>query len=386
MFFKNKEDVVECKHCGYKIIRPFPKDQLCPRCNKFLQNLYKYLKEDEKLEEIKTEPKEFEIKTSTISSKLKGKVRVKKKNDEISLDSEKIELSKGEYLKLLGISSINRAELYCNNQRLVYLLELSNNLDFIATSFLGGSLDKMLLISDDGNTEKCQFLVKNNLIFIVYGQFPDKKGKWLLEQMYKNYSELIQGKDVDKLSKIETHNIELKFTGMLKYILKEYMELQDIFSDQDIPYVEDQLRVDYIGLSAKSIGVISLLLGDDLEINVPPMIEDPDEIKEMKESILTAKIEAIAANTYANTNAVPRWIAVKLGFQNYRFMTIKPYHNNFYLSLLSEGNLNKLQKAEEFIDPYISHATDGEFSGDLRPYNRVKLSLKEELKENRKFR
>ncbi|MFX0148407.1 MAG: hypothetical protein ACFE8E_11770, partial [Candidatus Hodarchaeota archaeon] len=75
-------------------------------------------------------------------------------------------------------------------------MELTNNLDFIATSILGGELDKMLLITNDNINEKCQFYVKDNIIYLVYGIFPDKKGKWILEQMAKYYSELVQNKDV----------------------------------------------------------------------------------------------------------------------------------------------------------------------------------------------
>ncbi|GAH20221.1 unnamed protein product, partial [marine sediment metagenome] len=44
----------------------------------------------------------------------------------ISLESEKIQLKKGEYVKLLGITSIDRTQLYCSNKNLRYLLELTN--------------------------------------------------------------------------------------------------------------------------------------------------------------------------------------------------------------------------------------------------------------------
>lgn len=243
----------------------------------------------------------------------------------------------------------------------------------------------MRLISEDGGEEKCQFLIENNIIYIAYGVFPDKKGKWILEQISNHYSELTLDKDVNQLSKLEKHEIELKFDGITKFILKEYVRLQEVFSDQEIPYVEDKIRIDYLGLSSKSIGVISLLCGDDLNVEILGTFDNPEEIREMKESTLTAKIEAIAANTQGNTNAVPRWIAVKLGFQKYRFLTFKRYQNNYYLYMLSEGNLGKIEKAEGDLEPLISKVIDSPFSGNLRPFNSLKVSLNEMFQQKREF-
>jgi len=127
-------------------------------------------------------------------------------------------------------------------------LELTNNLDFIATSILGGDLDKMLLISENDEKEKCQFFEKNDIIYILYGKFPDKKGKWVLEQMAKYFSDLVRDKDVNDLTRIDKFDIEKKFKGHLLFIFKEYMQLQDVFSDKEIPYVEDWIRLDSIGL------------------------------------------------------------------------------------------------------------------------------------------
>jgi hypothetical protein len=334
----------------------------------------------------KTQPKQFETQKTSISSKLHGKVKVKQKAQSVSLEGDKIEIKKGEYIKLLGITSIDRTPLFYSNLKYVYLLELTNNLDFIATSILGGELDKMLLISEENNEQgKCQFLVKNNLIYIVYGVFPDKKGKWILEQMNKHFSGLIKGKNVDKLTKFDKHQIITKFEGMIRFIIEEYLQLQDVFSDQDIPYVEDKLRIDYLGLASRTIGVISLLLGDELNIEMQQEFDTPEELNEMKESLLTAKIEAIAANTLGNTGAMPRWIAVKLGFQNYRFLTFQKLKNDYFLSFLSEGNLEKLEIVENQLGSIISPVTEKSFTGDLRPFNQLKILFMEKFKKTREF-
>jgi len=290
-----------------------------------------------------------------------------------------------EYIKLCGITSKERIPLFYTNKKLVYLLELSNNLDNIATGILGGKLDQMLLISNNEEEDKCQFFEKNEIIYLIYGKFPDKKGKYFLEQMANYYGELVSGKDVNNLSKLEKDEIDRKFEAQIRAIINKYIQLHDVFSDQEIPYVEDKLRIDYLGLSSMSIGVISLLLGTELGVKFPGETESPEEEKEMIESLLTAKIEAIAANTLGNTGAYPRWIAVRLGFQNYRFLTFKKYKNEFFLYLLSEGNLEKLNKVEAYLDPFIEHDVDTPFSGTLKPFNRLKSTIAELLKGPKRF-
>jgi hypothetical protein len=355
---------------------------MCPKCRKFLASLY----ESTESETDKSQPKQFKTKTATLSSKFKGKIKVKQKPVDISLEKDNIQLTKGEYVKLLGITSTDRTQLFCSNDNLKYLLELTNNLDLIATGVLGGELDKMHLITEEENIEeKCQFFVKNEIIYIVYGRFPDKKGKWLLEQMSNNYGELIRGKDVNQLNKFEMFEIQLEFKKRAKFILNEYLKLQKIFSDQEIPYVEDTIRIDYLGLSSMSIGVISLLLGDELVTELQMEFESPEEEKEMKESMITARIEAIAANTQGNTGAIPRWIAVKLGFQKYRFITFKKYQNDYFLSLLSEGNLGKVEQVEQLLEDKISEATKNSFSGNLKPFNILRVELEHKFKKRRKF-
>jgi len=377
--FSTRNDQVACEDCGYTIVKPFPKDELCPKCGKFLINFFKYV-DNTDVESIKLEPKLFEPKTVTASSKIHGVRKKVKGKEDISLDHDVINLNgDNEYLKFCGITTVDRTQLFASNKKWLYFLELTNNLDFIATSILGGDLDKMLLKSENDVEEKCQFFEKNKLIYVIYGKFPDKKGKWVLEQMASHFSDLIRDKDVNNLSNFEKYDIENKFKGKLIFILKEYKQLQEVFSDQEIPFVGDWLRLDYVGLSSMSIGVISLLLDDEdkLDVKVSGEFEDPAEELEMKESLLTAKIEAIAANTLGNTGAYPRWIAVKLGFQNYRFLTFKKYKNGYFLSCLSEGNLKKIDIVEAQLELILSNSLNTPFSGNLRPFNKLKAHIKE---------
>ena len=323
---------------------------------------------------------------------MKG-VKVKIKEKQFSLDDEIIYLKdKEEYVKFCGVTSNQRTKLFQSNDRYTYLLELTNNLDFIATSVMGGELDKMLLISKNDEEEKCQFYEKDGIIYLVYGVFSDKKGKFILEQMKKYYSDLVRTKDINNLEKLEDHEIKTKFSGSLKSILKD-PTLHEVLTDQDLPYLGDWIRIDYIGLSSMSIGVISLLLDEEgnLNVEVPGEFDTPAEEIEMKESSLTARIEAIAANTLGNTGAYPRWIAVKLLDKGsntlsyrwlavkYRFLTFRKYENDYFLSFLSEGNLKKLEKAEKELEPLLYHGIDSPFSGNLKPFNRLKATLRQKF-------
>jgi len=351
-----------------------------------LSNIFEYKDSTDK---EKTTPQEFVPKKETAAKKIHG-VRKKEIEKTISLDVDIINLDgDNEYFKFCGITTTDRTQLFASNKKWLYLLELTNNLDFIATSILGGDLDKMLLKSENNEEEKCQFFEKNKIIYVIFGKFPDKKGKWVLEQMAKHFSDLIRDKDVNNLSKFEKYDIENKFKGKLIFILKEYLQLQEVFSDQEIPYVEDWLRLDYVGLSSMSIGVISLLLDDEDRLNVklPGEFEDPAEEFEMKESLLTAKIEAIAANTLGNTGAYPRWIAVNLGRLNYRFLTFKKYGNDYFLSCLTEGNLKKIDIIEAQLEPILINSLNTPFSGNLRPFNKLKSQIKELMRNviGRKF-
>jgi len=182
----------------------------------------------------------------------------------MSLRPENIDLDGGEYLSFCGIVSVDRTFLFESNKDLTYILELTSNINYIAISILTGNLEKILLNLGFGELEKCLFLERNDIFYIICGNFPDKKGKWVLEQMAKYFSDLVRGKDVNNLSKLDKYEIEKKFKGHLLFIFKEYMQLEDVFSDQKIPDVEDWLRLDYAGLSCKSIGLISILFDENI--------------------------------------------------------------------------------------------------------------------------
>ncbi|MBA7497048.1 hypothetical protein ES702_07657 [subsurface metagenome] len=386
MLFGRELEKVKCSSCGYVITKPFPMDQLCPNCKKFLPNLFEVIaKAEEEKKLIKGIPKEIQKVTKTPASELSSKVRVKKKGVRtIELSNDEIEVKTGEeYIKLLGIITQNRKPIFCSNERYNYLLELACNLDFIASSILGGELDQMMLESlETQKMENCIFVIDKSIIYILYGKFPNKKGYWLIEQMKKTLDAALNGLDPDQLEKIQDHNISLKLESALKYSILEYIKLQEVFSDKKIPFVEDTLKVHYFGLSSQSIGIISLLLGDELPIVYKGPTSSPQEELEMKESLVTARVEAIAANTAGNTGAMPRWIAVKLGFQNYRFLTFTKLENEYILNMLSEGNIEKLEKIENLLQNIVKDTAQTKFHGDLRPFNKLKTDFKRFFEKN----
>jgi len=51
---------------------------------------------------------------------------------------------------------------------------------------------------------------------------------------------------------------------------------------------------------------------------------------------------------------------------------IQKYKNDYFLYLLSEGNLGKIKKVESEFEPYLDHVTDNPFSGD---YGLIKFTI-----------
>ena len=320
--------------------------------NEFLHNLFEYV-DDRKVKSKKRDPKEFKLKSENAN------------------------------IKFCGITSVDRTPLFASKNELLFLLEWTNNIHFIASSILGGALDKVILKTESGGMEKCLFLEKNDIIYILCESFPDKKGKWLLEQIAEYFSELVRGKDVNHLRKIDKYYIEKKFREYLHSVFKESMQLQDEFSDQEIYSVENWIRIDYVGLSSMSIGIMSILLDDDenLNVRVPGEFEDSAEEVEMKGVILTAKFEAIAASMLSNMDYYPRLIAVKLGFQKYRYIVFRRFNYDFFLTCLAEGNLEKLEELVDIIEFLLEPLIKIPFSGDLREFNKLKAKVRNLITE-----
>jgi len=76
-----------------------------------------------------------------------------------------------------------------------------------------------------------------------------------------------------------------------------------------------------------------------------------------------------------------------LFFQNYRFLTFKKYGNDYFLSCLTEGNLKKIDIIEAKLEPILNHGINTPFSGNLRPFNKLKSQIKELMRNvtGRKF-
>ena len=189
-------------------------------------------------------------KDSASDSDTRIKVKVKKRQD-IDLSNTKIELGKnGEYLKFMGIITKERAEIYYSNEKFKYFLELGSNLDYIATSILSGELDRMMLSPlDNGHEEICYFLSDRDFLYIIYGNFPYMKATWLLNNMRILIKQILRGKDIKKLTKLDLYNVKQNFPARVKFILNEYINLQDVFTSRKLKSLDNYLRVDYFGLS-----------------------------------------------------------------------------------------------------------------------------------------
>jgi hypothetical protein len=321
--------------------------------------------------------KKIQISKKTASNKIRG-VSVKKTLD-VNLDDPIIKMqSTGQYFKNFGIISADRTNLYNRNEEYLNIQELSFNLDFIASSIMGGEIDRLILRSESSSLEEKVLYIKHDgNLYFLYGIFPDKQGYWFLQEMVKALREAQIGtnKEMSEYEKIELENLKRKLSSRMNNILKEYIKMGEVFTPKEIPMVDEDLRVDYFGMSFKSTGLISNIFGEELDFKLD--FEVAEEMKDdIKESVITSKIEAIAAFTTANTQVIPLYLSVKLSFQKYRFLLFERMKNvDYYLYVLAEGNLKKYPTIRNQLVEIVEPFTINDFKGDLNPFLPLKESI-----------
>ena len=123
----------------------------------------------------------------------------------------------------------------------------------------------MLLSDISQASEKVLYIKKDGFIYFLYGQFPDKQGYWILNNLRRELGSSLGGQKFDQLSPVELHNLKLRFPTKINFVLEQYTKAAtEIITDRQIPSVVDSIRFDYFGMSYQSIGTISKILGDDL--------------------------------------------------------------------------------------------------------------------------
>jgi hypothetical protein len=404
----NPEDIKTCPICGYRMIKPWPKICPNPKCLKpleeiqssklFIENVQVKIAQQqaeqlipklvEKEPQERLEIKDMEISKETASSKIKGvKVKTKTASESIDLSTEIVVFPlSGQYFKNIGIVTDTRVTLYNRNQDYIYIHELSSNLDYIASSIMEGEIEKLTLRSEASNAlEKVTYTKEKGFLYYVYGMFPDKQGSWVLKEVIKAFKDVLitlPTREFEKLDKMQLHSIKTKMDASLKYILGEYVKMATVLTDNLIPPVDEKLRMDYFGMSYKSIGIISKLLGTELniELNMPNLPKA--QMDDMKESLITAKIEAIAANTIGNTQAIPVYLSVKLGYGKIRYLLFEKLKNDYFIYALAEGNINKYSQVIEIVKKMVEPITARPFKGDLTPF----IVLKQQVTEFFKIR
>ncbi|MHA1112129.1 MAG: hypothetical protein ACTSRE_13555 [Promethearchaeota archaeon] len=395
MSFTKDEEFRKCPFCGYIMSKPYPEVCPNPTClNKiddiskesFTRNIEaqniranierKYELTDTGVSSDKPRDiKNIEVSHASAAEKIKG-VKKKKKTGIADLKQDVIVIpSMGQYFKNIGVVTENRDPIFNKNEEFVYLQELSVNLDAIASIIIGGEIDRLMLLSDISNaTEKVLYIKKDGLIYFLYGQFPDKHGYLILNDLRRELSSIFGGRKFDQLSPVELHNLKRSFPSKVNFVLEQYTKAAtDIITDRQIPSVVDSIRFDYFGMSYQSIGTISKILGDDL-LDLQPG-EDTATAIDIKESAITAKIEAIAAITIANTKATPKYLTVKLGYQKFRYLIFEKLPNDYFIYMLAEGNLEKYDTVAEILKEIAEPYTRKTFRGDLRPFIELRKQI-----------
>ncbi|MFX0009831.1 MAG: hypothetical protein ACFE9R_05910 [Candidatus Hermodarchaeota archaeon] len=362
---------VKCEHCGNLLVLPYNEDCTCSNCHHFSLELFRIRYSEEN---INNRAKSKELKP-VLNKKVKGTEKKKK---------EKVKKT----LYFYGIVSKDRIPLYYSDKKWKYFLEL------ISTSTLSGTLDKMLIMLGDVAEDEeenliARFYEKEKIIHVLIGNFSDKDSNWIFNHVSLFFNDMLQKNKINirKLDDIDKRDIFFKMNLFLNNI-KEEIELKVKFEKPNFDYIDNWLRLHYVGLSSEFVGVISLLLDrenilkfgeqkffkPDSDENVSQVVK---QVIDFSESVLTAKIEVILATILANMRGYPRWISIKSGYQNYRYLSFKKLENKFFLYCITEGNLEILESLESFLYLYLKDVVSTKFTGSLKDYNDVKNKIRD---------
>jgi hypothetical protein len=313
----------------------------------------------------------------------------------------------GDYLKMMGVINLQSREvIFCSNDEYAYVLELGANAHEIATSILGGDLERVLLEppkehkialqqveSPAGQTpftfEEAIFQSHGSMLFCIYGVF-FKRPTVLLQELKRLMIDIFKGQVKSDISPMERSEIERRTSSISGFIVHEYQKIRDVALRQaTIPTMENVVKLHYVGLSYQSIGTMALLLttegSDALPIKDMSFSGDTDDgnFLDLVESLISAKIEAIAANTLAHTGSFPRYIITKVGFDRYRLIEFLQLKNNYILQILASGNVSLLESVlSQLILPVVAPVTEAPFTGMLTTHNEVKERLRDQLSNN----
>ncbi|MEX2719393.1 MAG: hypothetical protein Q6370_024205 [Candidatus Sigynarchaeota archaeon] len=406
-----------CPRCNYKIAAPYPVN--CPRCNEPLEKVVssvvspanaQIVKENEVPSRATTPPPtDF---AATITSHAKASQPLVQAADSstrpaVPKTPPTLLSKEGDYLKMMGVINLQSREvIFCSNDEYAYVLDLGANAHEIATSILGGDLERILLeppkeqaiAPGDGeppakNTlftfEEAIFQTHGSMLFCIYGVF-FKRPAVLLQELKRLMIDIFKGQVKAAMSPLERSEIERRKASISGFIVHEYQKIRDAaLRRATIPTMENVVKLHYVGLSFQSIGTMALLLTprgpDALPIKDMSFSGDTADgnYLDLLESLISAKIEAIAANTLAHTGSFPRYIITKVGFDQYRLIEFFQLANSYNLQILASGNISLLESVlSEVILPIVAPITAVPFSGMLTTHNEIKAKLRERLSNN----
>ncbi len=417
MFSFGKVETRICPRCEYKISAPYPSN--CPRCNESLERIVSSVTPLSKAPAIKDdeEPPMAIMQPSadfakTIAKKIKpAEVPVQKVDEgaphKAPMTPPTVLGKDGDYLKMMGVINLQSREIiFCSNDEYAYVLELGANAYDIATSILGGDLERVLLEPPKeqkmalqqlelpaGQTpftfEEAIFQSHGSMLFCIYGVF-FKRPTVLLQELKRLMIDIFKGQVKSDISPMERSEIERRKSSISGFIVHEYQKIRDVALRQaTVPTMENYVKLHYVGLSYQSIGTIALLLTpegpDALPIKDMSFGGDTADgnFLDLVESLVSAKIEAIAANTLAHTGSFPRYIITKVGFDRYRLIEFLQLKNNYILQILASGNVGLLESVlHQLILPVVTPVTETSFTGMLTTHNEVKAKLRALLSDN----
>jgi len=222
-----------------------------------------------------------------------------------------------------------------------------------------------------------------NLFFCVVGNFDASSLESLkivndfskqVNAQYRNLAELKYASEEPPFKEI----MDL-IVAFLKEKYTEPLEEEIIF-DEEGNNIKNLII--YAGISTQGLPIISQLCDPDLLMNLT--VEKSNENIELFTSDLSAKLETIAMNTQIRAKTKIKEIHINdIEDAKNKMIIFFGNINEYSLDFIAAGNFNKIKEIFKQFKAKMSLDTifEKDFSGDLKPYKHLKLSLNEIINE-----
>ena len=222
-----------------------------------------------------------------------------------------------------------------------------------------------------------------NLFFCVVGNFNVNSLETL--KIVNDFSKQVNAQ-YRNLAELKYASEEPPFKEIMDLIVAFLKEKYTESLEEEIIFDEEGNKIKnliiYAGISTQGLPIISQLCDPNLLMNLT--VEKSNENIELFTSDLSAKLETIAMNTQIRAKTKIKEIHINdIEDAKNKMIILFGNINEYSLDFIAAGNFNKIKEIFKQFKAKMSLDTifEKDFSGDLKPYKHLKLSLTEIINE-----